>query len=233
VLEAARVSAHKPTGPRTQTLTQLARENAELRREIAELQVFRTLAYRDQLTGLWNRRYFGQRLAEELSRAARHTGRAFSVMIVDVNDLKRINDERGHSEGDRTLTWTAAFLKETLRSHDVCCRTGGDEFTIILPDLDAAHARRLAERLRSALDAAAEGATEGATDDSRDGIRVGLSLGLATYPTDADTADSLLAAADAAMYDDKRRQKVRSGSHRTLNDDFGAEDDRTPTPPPT
>lgn len=185
---------------RTRTVAQLESEVATLRRELAKLEVFRNLAYRDPLTGLWNRRYFGERLAQELSRASRSNERAFSVIALDVNDLKRINDRQGHTAGDRTIQWVANFLKSVLRSHDVCCRTGGDEFAVIIPELGGAECEHVIVRLRRELDAANAGLA----------IPLGLSFGSASYPREGQSSEALIEAADAAMYADKRRQKVRA-----------------------
>jgi len=132
-------------------LLRLSRQNASLRREVARLQVYRAMAYRDPLTGLWNRRYFEDRLREELSRSRRAgPERRFSVMVVDVDDFKRVNDLHGHAAGDAVLKEVGEFLIAHLRNHDVACRTGGDEFAVLLPDLSAADCGALLERLRSA-----------------------------------------------------------------------------------
>ncbi len=181
------------------TIAELMRENASLRRMLAKLQGFRTLAYRDALTGVWNRRYFDERLSEELSRAGRDEQRRFSIMAVDVNDLKRINDTEGHAGGDRAIKWVANFLKDTLRSHDVCCRTGGDEFTVIFPELGGQDCAPLIARVRQQLEAA---------NANRD-KPIGLSFGTSSYPDDGTSLRELMDGADAAMYRDKRAQKRR------------------------
>jgi diguanylate cyclase (GGDEF)-like protein len=180
------------------TLAALARENATLRRELAKLEVFRQLAYRDPLTGLWNRRYLDERLAEELGRAARATDRTFSVVVVDVNDFKRVNDRYGHAAGDRALVWVAELLRRAVRAHDLCCRTGGDEFTLLFPDVPHQTGEALVQRLRHAVAAANEGRR----------LRLTLAFGVASYPDDATGAEELVALADEAMYRDKRRQKL-------------------------
>lgn len=197
-----------PASKRTATpkLADLKRENASLRRALAKLEVFRNLAYRDPLTGLWNRRYFEERLAEEVSRASRAPGRAFTVVMIDVNDLKALNDVHGHAGGDQALRWVGEFLRTALRSHDVCCRTGGDEFTLLVPDVDSDSSSALLGRLRRALDAA---------NDTRS-VAVGLSLGAASYPQDASTPDKLVELADREMYRDKRRQKGPERSTRAI-----------------
>jgi diguanylate cyclase (GGDEF)-like protein len=181
---------------RPRTVEDLERENARLQRE---LELLRALAYHDPLTSLWNRRYCDERLREELSRASRATGRAFSVVVADMNDLKKINDEQGHAAGDRAIRWVGKFLRDTLRTHDVCCRTGGDEFTMILPETSALDCEKLVARLRQAL-AAAQESSGGAAS-------LGLSFGAASFPKDGTGAAEILDRADAAMYLDKRTQK--------------------------
>src|SRR4029078_3789476 len=133
----------------------LTRENAALKRELARLQVYRAMAYRDPLTGLWNRRYFEERLNEELSRSQRAgLSRRFSVMVLDLNDFKATNDRHGHVVGDKVLKDVGEFLNRHLRPHDVACRTGGDEFSVLLPDLSAEDCGHLIDRLRGGVGAA-------------------------------------------------------------------------------
>jgi diguanylate cyclase (GGDEF)-like protein len=181
------------------SMADLIRENADLRRVVAELEEFRTLAYKDPLTGLWNRRYFDERLAEEVDRTNRSATRQLSLMVIDVNDLKRVNDEEGHAEGDRALRAVAGFLRSHLRAHDVCCRAGGDEFAVILPDVGPPGSDVLTTRLRQTM----------AWDCSGRAMLLGLSVGAATLGREISAADSLVRAADRAMYRDKRRQKAR------------------------
>ncbi len=180
------------------SVEELLRENEGLRHELAKLEGYRTLAYRDELTDLWNRRYFSERLKEEISRARRRPQRHFTIMMVDVNDLKTINDSYGHQDGDLVLRWVAEFLERSLRAHDVICRVGGDEFAVLLPEIDAEPAAALLGRLRTILAAARTGAP----------YAIHLSFGLATYPDQGKTSDELLRMADDQMYRDKQRQKV-------------------------
>ena len=178
----------------------LRRENARLKREIAELESYRNLAWQDGLTGLWNRRYFDDRLSQEMSLARRKPGRRFSVMLLDLNDLKRINDQEGHVAGDAAIKRAAAFLKSRLREHDVVCRVGGDEFAVILRELGPVECAQLIQRLRSEM----------ATANSRrpsSAPAISLSMGAASYPDESTTAQSLYQRADKAMYEDKRRTK--------------------------
>jgi diguanylate cyclase (GGDEF)-like protein len=177
----------------------LTKENASLKRELARLEVYRSMAFRDPLTGLWNRRYFEERLNEELSRSQRAgLSRRFSVMTLDLNDFKATNDRHGHVVGDRVLKDVGQFLVTHLRHHDVPCRTGGDEFSVLLPDLSAEDCGHLIDRLRRALEAA----------NAARRIPIALSMGTASWPQAGDAVEALLTRADEAMYADKHRQRV-------------------------
>lgn len=179
-------------------ITRLARQNASLRREIARLQVYRAMAYRDPLTGLWNRRYLDERVREEWSRSRRAgADRKFSVLLIDINGFKEINDQHGHQAGDQLLRWVGEFLVAQVRTHDVPCRTGGDEFIVLLPDASAEDCAAVILRLREKLAAANVGRE----------IPISLSIGSASWPQVSESCERLLESADAAMYEDKRRQK--------------------------
>jgi len=179
-------------------VARLSRENAALKREVARLEVYRAMAYRDPLTGLWNRRYFEERLNEELSRSQRaESSRRFSVMVLDLDDFKATNDRHGHPVGDTVLKDVGDFLITHLRHHDVACRTGGDEFSVLLPDLSAADCGHLIDRLQAALDGANAGRR----------IAISLSVGTASWPDAGDTVEALLTRADEAMYADKHRRR--------------------------
>ena len=195
-----------PTGTEAQ-IARLAKQNATLKREIARLQVYRAMAYRDPLTALWNRRFFEERLKEEFSRSRRAGAeRKFTVAVIDINGFKEINDEHGHQAGDNLLKWVGEFLVAHLRTHDVPCRTGGDEFMVLLPDLSAADCQPVISRLRQKLVEANEGRV----------VPVSLSIGTSSWPEVSESCDKLLELADAAMYEDKRRQKaLRGGAPRS------------------
>jgi diguanylate cyclase (GGDEF)-like protein len=179
------------------TMEDLRRENARLRRTVAELETYRALAYRDALTGLWNRRYFEERLGQEISLARRLPTGRFSLLVLDLNDLKRINDHEGHGAGDLAIQRAANFLHSRLREHDVCCRVGGDEFVVILRDLGPSEGAQLCARLRNELVNANAGRE----------TPISLSMGVASFPDDSTSAAELCLRADEAMYADKRRQK--------------------------
>jgi len=184
----------------------LVRENLALRKEVQNLRMYRSLAYKDPLTGLRNRRYLGERLEEEIDRARRMDDGVFSVLLVDLDDFKAVNDDQGHAEGDRTLVWVARFLEKNVRDHDIVCRTGGDEFVILLPNAGEDGSQLLVDRLRVALDAANAGRT----------VPIGLSVGSATWPDDGSSAERLLEGADIDMYKNKQRKKARRLPAKTV-----------------
>ena len=179
-------------------LAELVAENTALKQEICRLSAYRTLAYRDALTGLNNRRAFTDRLAEECARTSRRAGYTFSVVLVDLDEFKTINDTLGHAEGDRVLVAVARYLERNTRSVDVCCRIGGDEFAVILPDTDEVGRQIVVDRLQHAVRPAIDGKTE----------RIGMSVGVATCPPEIPDADRVVAAADEAMYRDKERRRA-------------------------
>ncbi|HEX7950571.1 MAG TPA: diguanylate cyclase [Candidatus Limnocylindrales bacterium] len=169
----------------------MALENARLYEDA------RKLADRDPLTGFFNHRFLHDRLGEEVVRTqrARHP---LSVLMLDLDDFKLVNDTFGHLFGDRVLTWTAELIRSTLRASDIPARYGGDEFAIILPETDADEARRAAERI---LEAFRQHAFVG---EQRGPVPIGLSIGVATYPADGRYATDLIVAADSALYRVKR-----------------------------
>jgi diguanylate cyclase (GGDEF)-like protein len=184
------------------SITQLQRENESLRREIAKLEDLRALTYRDGLTGLWNRRYFAERLGAEISRARRAGSRPFTVLILDVNDFHGINKSHGPTEGDLLLRWVAEFLEKSVRAHDVCCRIEADEFALILTDMTRPSCSSLLGRLRDKL----------AALSVRGPFAFGLSMGTASFPEQGATFDALVRVAEEARFEDKRRRS--SEPHR-------------------
>jgi len=169
---------------------QLDATNEMLRRQNAELE---RLSLTDGLTGLANHRLLMQRLEEEAHRYHRH-GRAFSVLMIDVDHFKAYNDRFGHPAGDDVLRHVATFLRAVTRQTDCVAHHGGDEFCILLPETSSADVARLADRIRERIKVArfpGEGIT--------------LSIGAASLPTDGVTAESVMGAADDALYEAKRR----------------------------
>jgi len=161
------------------------------------------MAIRDPLTGLYNRRFFDEVLNREWGRFQR-SGESFTVLIMDVDAFKRINDQHGHDAGDQALQQVGMTLRVTLRETDLVARIGGDEFAALLPRTDAEHSAPVIEKLRQALRHMHVSTAVGP-------IGVSLSLGSATVPgfPPVSSAAELLRVADKRMYDAKRRASSR------------------------
>ncbi|MDD2897652.1 MAG: diguanylate cyclase [Desulfuromonadaceae bacterium] len=155
----------------------------------------------DSLTRLYNRSYLDKRLTEELERTHRF-GNVFSVIMIDVDYFKRINDTRGHLCGDYTLRQLALILLQVVRSVDFVGRYGGEEFCCVLPETSAANACILAECLRKKI--ADEQFVYG-----QERFSITISLGVAEYGDGADTLERLVGLADAALYQAKREGRNR------------------------
>lgn len=154
----------------------------------------------DFLTGLLNRRGFSERLSSELSRAER-SAQPVGLLIGDLDHFKAINDRLGHHGGDVALQRVASLLTEGRRSGDTVARIGGEEFALILPDSDRAGTHASAERLRGRIRAAFSG----------EPVALTISVGAATFPESGPDAESLLRAADDALYAAKERGRDRTG----------------------
>jgi diguanylate cyclase (GGDEF)-like protein len=155
-------------------------------------------ATHDALTGLPNRRYLSQWLSHCVGMAERGE-RDLAVLFIDLDGFKHVNDGAGHETGDRVLRGIGTALAQSLRPSDFLCRLGGDEFAVVCVEGVAPESlARLADRLIAEVSRAAQMAAHGSS-------RVGASIGIARYPTDGDTADALLNAADSAMYEAKAR----------------------------
>jgi diguanylate cyclase (GGDEF)-like protein len=148
---------------------------------------FRELAERDPLTGVGNYRMLSERLPGELQRHGRHGGR-LALIVLDLDDFKRVNDEYGHQRGDRVLQEVAGALIGTVRASDFVVRHGGDEFSIVCPETGRETVEELAGRLR-----------EGLADVRVDDRCVEASTGCAVFPDDGRTFHDLLAHADDAL----------------------------------
>jgi diguanylate cyclase (GGDEF)-like protein len=160
----------------------------------------------DLLTRLPNRRYVDRHLAQELARAQRG-GTRVSVLLLDMDRFKCINDEFGHQAGDRALVEVAQALRTGLRSYDICARLAGDEFVVVLSDCDRERALRKGRALQQAVARADFSAAPGAP------VALGISVGAATFPEDGQSPDALLAAADRRMYEDKSSRKEALAAH--------------------
>jgi diguanylate cyclase (GGDEF)-like protein/PAS domain S-box-containing protein len=151
------------------------------------------LATRDALTGLYNRREFLLHFGEEVHRAARYD-RPLSLLLVDVDHFKNVNDRHGHQVGDDVLQRIGGVLQSEIRKVDYAARYGGEEFVVVLPEMDAAAALGTAERLRGVIAAIA------LRDAEDQPFSITVSIGVAAFPDDGKTPDAMFEAADRAMY---------------------------------
>jgi diguanylate cyclase (GGDEF)-like protein len=163
---------------------------------VANLKLRETLrnqSIRDPLTGLFNRRYLEETLEREIKRAERGRG-AVGVVMLDLDRFKNFNDTFGHNVGDMLLAELGRLLQTSIRTSDVACRYGGEEFVLVIPDADVEVTCQRAERVREAvkrLFVSCRGQSVGS---------VTVSAGVAAYPTHGVTAEALVQAADAALY---------------------------------
>jgi len=155
----------------------------------------------DSLTGLYNRSYFFAAVDREIARSAR-SNRGFCLLMMDLDELKPINDKYGHYFGDRVLRGVGDVVRNGVRRIDTAARYGGDEFVALLPETDPTGAHVLAEKVRI-------GVTE--LDISVSGVRIeaSMSVGVVSFPEDGRTSDELMISADQAMYASKRSGKNR------------------------
>jgi diguanylate cyclase (GGDEF)-like protein len=155
------------------------------------------LTLRDGLTKLFNHTACYQRIEMELSRFERY-GTVVSIMMIDIDDFKELNDRFGHVEGDKILAQLGMIFKQETRDPDICCRYGGEEFTVILPSTDSREAGILAERLRMKVEQSMPA-----------GRKVTVSMGVASCDAVTHTSTVLVKKADAALYEAKKSGKNR------------------------
>jgi diguanylate cyclase (GGDEF)-like protein len=178
----------------------LALDRAEWHQKATQFQL---LSITDALTGLLNRRYLEERLGEELERSKRHRF-PMSFLMIDIDNFKEYNDRNGHQAGDVALEVTAGCLKAALRSEDVASRYGGEEFSVLLPQTSLSEAHVIAERVRRRVER-----TSFDHRESQPGGAVTVSIGISTFAPKVDTAESIIRAADQALYLAKSRGKNR------------------------
>ncbi len=182
----------------------------------------------EPLTGLYQRRYFLQRLQSELERSRRY-GRIFSVIMIDLDNLAAFNDAYGHAEGDRLLQAVARILRANLRRSptdppaeiDIACRYESDQFALLLPELSLEFSTTSAEQLREVIQQelallAGEIIRTQLESYVRQSIRLTVSIGIASFPIHADTVENLIRAAGAALYAAKRQGKNQVVSATSL-----------------
>ncbi|MBO8169929.1 MAG: diguanylate cyclase [Thermoanaerobacteraceae bacterium] len=181
------------------------------------------VAVTDGLTGLYNHKYFWERIAEEFERTQR-AGRSITVLMIDIDYFKFYNDKMGHLKGDELLRQLSEIFNENVRRGDIVCRYGGEEFAIILPETDEEEGLKIAERLRNVV---AEYPFEGR--EHMPNQQVTVSIGMASYPKDAADAKELVKRADSALYCAKQKNKNSVQTYYSVLEDMknsGADQER-------
>jgi diguanylate cyclase (GGDEF)-like protein len=215
-----RTALGRDPGLRVALLDYFVNVSRELKNpKIVELAIYERTersAVTDGLTGLYNHAYFLQALRQEVLRSKRH-GLKASLLLLDLDDFKRVNDQRGHVEGDRTLMKAAAIIRDSVREIDVAARYGGEEFAVLLPDTTRIGAFVVAERIRARIERRFQ----------RKRPRVTVSGGLALFPEDARTPADLIVQADAGLY----RAKAAGKNQVLLAQGERRRHRRVPAPP--
>jgi diguanylate cyclase (GGDEF)-like protein len=186
------------------TVTKYLEAVAQVLSNIYQLTRSRDLAMRDDLTKAYNRRFFETYLDEEIERSRRY-GTLFSIIFLDLDDLKTVNNFYGHLSGSRTLQEVAKRILSAVRGIDKVVRFGGDEFCVILPQTDQEQAVAVANRIARAMSSTA------LHIDANVEVSITASFGIATYPTHAMSKEGLIRQADAAMYRVKSTTKNAVG----------------------
>lgn len=194
----------------------------------AELDRLRTLAVRDDLTCLYNLRFFNRSLETEHQRATRF-GRSYSIIFLDLDGLREVNARQGHLAGGQVLKRVGEFLNDRIRRIDLPARIGGDEFVIICPETGKVAARLVADRLRQGI--------QRLQDSDAKSLGITASIGVASFPEDGDLPDDVLQRADRALYEAKALGKnrvccwgdfVAEGDDRSFLGSVHSPDDATP-----
>lgn len=191
-----------------QAALNLQAANQQLQNQLLEIQALQNelkeQAIRDSLTGLFNRRYFEETLPHELSRA-RRKGYPISILLIDIDYFKKINDTFGHGGGDCILKVLADLFRNSIRSGDIACRYGGEEFVVVLPGMSLKEAYKRAEKIRLSFQGLQ-------TRYENHVILATLSGGIAVFPADGATSHNLLSKADQALYRAKAegRNQIRA-----------------------
>jgi diguanylate cyclase (GGDEF)-like protein len=174
-------------------INRFRRDSLPLVENIRRFEKAEALSHTDSLTGTYNHRYFRKRIREEYYRARRYE-RFLALMILDIDELKMFNDRYGHLAGDALITNFVSVLSASVRSNDIVSRYGGDEFCLIMPEIDRENAQLFMERIRDAI-----AAHKIEIDGIEENPQLTVSIGGAVYPVDADSIEALIRAADMSL----------------------------------
>ena len=199
VLNLYRKEPHSFSNRDLELAAKIAGQTAQVLDKITLYHETRALSMTDELTGVFNRRYFNQRYEREFMRASRYQ-RPLTIMMVDIDHFKIFNDTNGHLLGDKVLKLVALTLENSLRKADLLARFGGEEFVIVLPEITKEKGRKVAEKLRRAIERA-----EFPKAKSQPLGCITVSVGLASFPEDSQEGNTLLAIADQGLYEAKAR----------------------------
>jgi len=166
-------------------------ERQYLIEEAKQKEFYKDLSIRDGLTGLFNYRYFKEILQREIEKSKRY-GHPFSLIMLDIDDFKKFNDNFGHLEGDRILKKFSQLILDSVRKIDMVFRYGGEEIFILLPELPKSRAKKVAERLKTLV---------------KENLPITVSAGISGFPEDGEDVETLIKRADLNMYEDKKVSK--------------------------
>jgi diguanylate cyclase (GGDEF)-like protein len=196
------LSVYLPAGVDRETADARPQAAADVVRQALEFHHhFESLTSIDALTGVYNRQFYDRQVPVEIERAMR-SGNSLSMLLLDIDDFKRINDELGHKKGDEALVTVADIIRRNLRKIDLPFRYGGEEIVVLLPGTPEFEAVHTAERLRRVIHQ-----HRGFRDTRGVPRQITVSVGVAVYPDTARSADQLFVQADEAMYRAKQRGK--------------------------
>jgi diguanylate cyclase (GGDEF)-like protein len=169
-----------------------------------------SLIIREGLTGLFNRNYIRQRLEEEFYRSKRYN-HSLSLMMIDLDNFRALNEHFGHAVGDHMLKYFSQVIADTIRPSDIPARYGGEEFLVILPETDKEEARAVAERLRTRISL-----YPFRVDSRKEEVLFTVSIGVTTYPEHGQSPEDLVALADMALYEAKKAGKDKVAVYMNL-----------------
>ncbi len=191
-------------------LTQLQKEIGVAFLNSQKIELLNSKSYIDELTHLFNRRYYNEHFPIEFKRAQRYQ-HELSLMFVDIDNFKEINDQYGHSTGDIVLKSVSNYIRKITRGSDLCIRYGGDEFLILLPETSRQAAFEVAAKLKKAVETVLI-TVNGKIDE----LIISMSIGISSYPEDTIEPQMLIELADRALYEAKKTGKDQIVTAKTL-----------------